>query len=61
MQDIGVINSFVLHPAEIEKIPYLIRPAPDPETRAGFKWAQEMHKILHPNFLQRSKDDPYFL
>ena len=55
MQDIGVINSFVLHPAEIEKIPYLIRPAPDPETKAGFTWAQEMHKILHPNFLQRSQ------
>ena len=45
-KDIGMIDSFVLHPAEIEKIPYLIRPAPDPETRAGFKWSQEMHKIL---------------
>ena len=33
-QDIGMIDSFVLHPAEIEKILYLIRPAPDPETRA---------------------------
>ena len=54
-QDIGMIDSFVLHPAEIEKIPYLIRPAPDPETRAGFIWSQEMHKILHPNFLQKSQ------
>ena len=54
-QDIGMIDSFVLHPAEIEKIPYLIRPTPDPETRAGFIWSQEMHKILHPNFLQKSQ------
>ena len=38
-QDIGMIDSFVLHPAEIEKIPYLIRPAPDPETRAGLNWS----------------------
>ena len=54
-KDIGMIDSFVLHPAEIEKIPYLIRPAPDPETRAGFKWSQEMHRILKPNFLQKSQ------
>ena len=54
-KDIGMIDSFVLHPAEIEKIPYLIRPAPDPETRAGFKWSQEMHRILQPNFLQKSQ------
>ena len=54
-KDIGMIDSFVLHPAEIEKIPYLIRPAPDPETRAGFKWSQEMKTILQPNFLQKSQ------
>ena len=54
-QDIGMIDSFVLHPAEIEKIPYLIRPAPDPETKAALLWSQEMHKILHPNFLQKSQ------
>ena len=61
-KDIGMIDSFVLHPAEIEKIPYLIRPAPDPETRAGFKWSQEMHRILQPNFLQKKpKTYPYFL
>ena len=54
-KDIGMIDSFVLHPAEIEKIPYIIRPAPDPETRAGFKWSQEMHRILQPNFLQKSQ------
>ena len=54
-KEIGMVDSFVLHPAEIEKIPYLIRPAPDPETRAGFLWSQEMHKILNPNFLQRGQ------
>lgn len=52
-QDIGMVDSFVLHPEEIEKIPYLIRPAPDPETRAGFTWKQEMHNILHPDYFQR--------
>ena len=50
-----MIDSFVLHPAEIEKIPYLIRPAPDPETRAGFIWSQEMHKILHLIFCKKVK------
>ena len=54
-KDIGMIDSFVLHPAEIEKIPYLIRPAPDPETRAGFKCSQEMKTILQPSFLQKSQ------
>ena len=39
----------------MKKIPYLIRPTPDPETRAGFEWSQEMHKILHPNFLQKTQ------
>ena len=56
-KDIGMIDSFVLHPAEIEKIPYLIRPAPDPETRAGFKWSQEMHKRFYNLiFCKKAKD-----
>ena len=54
-QEVGMLDSFVLHPPEVEKIPYLIRPTPDPETRAGFEWSQEMHKILHPNFLQKTQ------
>ena len=53
--DVGMIDSFVLHPSEVEKIPYLIRPAPDPETRAGVNWSKDMHKILNPNFLQKSQ------
>jgi len=53
--DVGMIDSFVLHPSEVEKIPYLIRPAPDPETRAGVNWSKDMYKILNPNFLQKSQ------
>jgi len=49
----GAVNSFVLHPAEIEKIPYLLRPTPDPDTRAGVLWKKEMCRILHPNILDR--------
>lgn len=54
-QGTGAVNSFVLHPAEIEKIPYLIRPTPDPDTRAGILWKKEMCSILHPNILGRTQ------
>ena len=50
-QEMGLVDSFVLHPAEIEKIPYVIRPAPDPDTRAGVLWRREMSRILHPTII----------
>jgi hypothetical protein len=52
-QNMGLVDSFVLHPAEIEKIPYIIRPAPDPDTRAGVLWNREMSRILHPTIIDR--------
>jgi len=52
-QEMGLVDSFVLHPAEIEKIPYIIRPAPDPDTRAGVLWRREMSRILHPTIIDR--------
>ena len=51
----GAVNSFVLHPAEIEKIPYLLRPTPDPDTRSGILWKKEMCSILHPNIFSRTQ------
>ena len=53
-QEVGMLDSFVLHPPEVEKI-LSYSSTPDPETRAGFEWSQEMHKILHPNFLQKTQ------
>jgi hypothetical protein len=55
MQELGLIDSLVLHPSEIDKIPYLLRPTPDPDTRGGLRWKKEVYQILHPNILQRSQ------
>ena len=52
----GMVDSFVLHLLKLTKIPYLIRPAPDPETLAGFLWEKrKMHKILILIFATGSK------
>ncbi len=48
--ELGQISSHVLHPAEVGKIPYFIRPAPDADTRSGQKWKKELERIRTPNF-----------
>ena len=49
----GDIQSLVIHPNEVDKIPFFIRPAPDVDTRAGVKWAEELERIRNPSFKQR--------
>ena len=53
--ELGLIDSYVLHPTEIDKMPYVIRPTPDTDTRAGVLWKKETLRILHPNIFQRSQ------
>ena len=49
----GDIQSLVIHPNEVDKIPFFIRPAPDVDTRAGVKWAKELERIRNPSFKHR--------
>jgi len=49
-EDLGMIESLVLHPSEVDSISYLLRPAPAPDTRAGVKWARELKRIRVPSF-----------
>ena len=52
-EDEGPIDSLVLHPSEVEKIPYLLRPAPEADTRQGAEWAKELVRIRKPSFFDR--------
>ena len=49
----GTVESLVLHPSEVDKIPYFLRPAPAPDTRAGVEWARELERIRTPSFFDR--------
>ena len=44
----GSVLSRVLHSSEVEKIPYFIRQAPDPDTPQGRQWSKERQRLLHP-------------
>ena len=52
-EEVGPIDSLVLHPSEVEKIPYLLRPAPEADTRQGAEWAKELVRIRKPSFFDR--------
>ena len=39
----------IIYSAEVEKIPYMIRQAPDPDTRAGLKW-KKTGEIAAPSY-----------
>ena len=45
----GKINSLIIHPKEVNEIPFLVRPAPDGDTITGLAWRQELNRILHPS------------
>ena len=49
-EDLGVIESLVLHPSEVDGIAYLLRQAPAPDTRAGVEWERELQRIRFPSF-----------
>lgn len=49
-QPFGEVKSLVIHPHEVDKIPFIIRPAPQEDTRAGFEWAKELVRIRNPSF-----------
>jgi len=51
----GKLNSYILHPSEVDKIPYFLRPAPDEDTRDGYHWRKELERIRRPNFLDKMK------
>ena len=51
----GKLNSYILHPSEVDKIPYFLRPAPDEDTRDGYNWRKELKRIRQPNFLDKFK------
>jgi hypothetical protein len=46
----GTVNSLVLHPHEVDKIPFIIRPAPQEDTRAGNLWSKDLLRIRNPSF-----------
>jgi hypothetical protein len=52
-QPFGKVNSLVIHPHEVEKIPFIIRPAPKEDTRAGVKWSKELFLIRNPSFTDK--------
>jgi hypothetical protein len=49
----GKINSLIIHPKEVNEIPFLVRPAPDGDTITGLAWRQELNRILHPSLWDR--------
>ena len=51
----GKLNSYILHPSEVDKIPYFLRPAPDEDTRDGYHWRKELERIRRPSFLDKMK------
>lgn len=51
--DLGPVRSLVIHPNEVDKIPFFIRPAPQVDTRAGIMWEKELARIRTPIFSDR--------
>jgi hypothetical protein len=49
-ENFGEVQSLVIHPNEVDKIPLIIRPAPGPDTRAGVLWEKELRSIREPSF-----------
>ncbi len=45
----GNLNSLIIHPKEVNEIPFLVRPAPDADTMIGLTWRQELNRILKPS------------
>lgn len=54
MED-GLVDTMILHAAELEKVPYVARRAPAPDTRAGVEWKKARERLLHPPMRDRLK------
>ncbi len=52
---VGKLSSLVLHPSEVEKVPFFLRPAPEEDTREGYNWRKELERIRRPGFVDLSK------
>jgi len=51
--ELGLLDSMVFHPAEVDKISIIIRPTPELDTHAGIHWQKEMQQILNPSIRNR--------
>jgi len=49
------IRSRIIHSLEVDKIPFFIRQAPDPDTRLWVLWKKERERLLHPPLRDRIK------
>ena len=52
-EEYGEIKSLVLHPNEVDQIPYFVRPSPLEDTPQGYAWRMELKKIQNPGFVCR--------
>jgi hypothetical protein len=48
--NLGPVRSLVIHPNEVDKIPFFIRPAPQADTRAGVIWERNWPVSERPPF-----------
>ena len=53
--DGNLLQSHIIHSSEVEKLAYLIRQAPDSDTRQGVVWKKERERLLHPPIQDRMK------
>ena len=49
----GEVKSLIIHPNEVDKIPFLIRPVPEVDTHKGVQWEKELTRIQNPSFKDR--------
>lgn len=49
----NLIRSLIIHPSEVNQIPYIFRATPDPETMEAVLWERDLQKILNPSPLRR--------
>ena len=54
VQHLGQVNSLVIHPHEVDNIPFIVRPTPHEDTRAGLLWKQELLRIQSPTLIDQT-------
>jgi hypothetical protein len=48
-----MIRSLIIHPSEVNKVPFIFRAAPDPETMDSVLWEKDLQNILNPSAWSR--------